>query len=653
MKVNQKGILDSLKADLKSAEQLKTELDSKIQEWRDAYDGKPYGNEQEGKSTIISRDIKRQSEWQHASLVDPFVSTSDVIKCHPITAEDREAARQSELLLNTQFCRKFNRFNFMSKAIKILDMEGTVVVQTGWDYEDEPILIESETVTQDEFGNEVVVIEQVEDIRVVRNQPTATICRNEDIYLDPTCMDDIDKAQFIIHRYETDLSTLRKDGRYKNLDRVAKSSIDEDFDFDSEDTTGFRFKDEPRKKIVVYEYWGNFDIDDDGIAEPIVCAWVGDTIIRLSSNPFPDGKPPFLVVPFNSIPFKIHGEANAELIGDNQKVKTAIYRGVLDNMAQSTNGQVGMRKLALDNINRARFLKGKHFEFNGASSDIWQGSYNAIPNSVFDVLGLMNSEIESLTGTKSFSSGITGASLGNVATAVRGTLDATAARRMHIVRNVAENLVKPLMRKWLSYNNEFLEEQEVVRITNENFVPIRRDDLDGNIDIDITVATAEDNAARSQELSFLLQTLGPNEDPMIRRHIMADIMELMRMPDRALFLRSYQDEPDPFIQQMQEIELAKAQKELELLDAKIAVEQAIATGKPFDYQLVQSRAMAEQSRARKLDSDADNADLQFLMTEEGVSHQNKLELLEKQRLGNLDVASLKAMSDNVNRRYKK
>ena len=204
----------------------------------------------------------------------------------------------------------------------------------------------------------------------------------------------------------------------------------------------------------------------------------------------------------------MHGEANAELIGDNQKVKTAVIRGMIDNMAQSNNGQVGMRKGALDPVNRKKFLGGRNFEYNGTPNDFWQGNYNSLPSSVFDMIGLMNNEIESLTGVKSFSGGINSGSLGSTATGARGALDATSTRRMNIVRNIAENLVKPLLRKWMAYNAEFLDEEEVIRVTNEEFVPIRRDDLQGRIDIDLTISTAEDNAAKAQELSFLLQTVG-------------------------------------------------------------------------------------------------------------------------------------------------
>lgn len=640
MKVKKAELLSALKADLKAAEILKREQDTAIFKWKAEYNGDPYGNEQKGKSAIVSRDIKKQSEWQHATIVDPFVSTSDVIKCVPITYEDEASARQNELLLNAQFCRKFDRYNFMSKAVKVLDQEGTLVIQTGWDYEDKEVTTIAETVIVNEYGQEVIVEQEVTETVIVKNQPTAKVCRNHDIYIDPTCQDNLDNAQFVIYRYESDLSSLRKDGRYKNLDKIDNSSMG-DYDYYNPDSTYFKFADDARKKHLVYEYWGNYDINGDGIAEPIVCAWVNDVIIRLQSNPYPDGKPPFIVVPFNSIPFKIHGEANAELIGDNQKVKTAIIRGIIDNMAQSNNGQVAVRKGALDQINRKKFIAGQNFEFNGTPNDFWQGNYNAIPGSAFDMIGLMNNEIESITGTKSFSGGINSGSLGATATGARGALDATATRRMNIVRNIAENLVKPLIRKWMAYNSEFLEDEEVVRVTNEEFVPVRRDDLDGRIDLDITISTAEDNAAKSQELSFLLQTLGPNEDPEIRRHIMADIMELMRMPDQAKRIRDYQPKPDPVQEQLKQLELQRLVLENQKLEAEIADKMARANENTIDAELKKNKAAVEAAKARKLTSEADMTDLKFIKEDEGYGHMERMELEDQKHAQRMQTEEVK------------
>jgi hypothetical protein len=666
MAVDKSKLLQSLKADLTNATPTKKQWDMKRREWTNQHNGEKYGNEEAGKSAIVSRDIKKQSEWQHASIIDPFVSSSDVVKCLPITSEDAHAARQNQLLLNTQFCRRFDRYNFMAKAVKVLDMEGTAIIQTGWDYQEEKVMADVEVVEVDEYGQQFVTTRKEEQTVVKRNQPTAKVCRNEDIYIDPTCEDDMDKCQFVIYRYETDISTLKKDGRYKNLGRVAQSlgQTSYDYDYRPEDQTRFQFKDDARRKVIVHEYWGNYDVDEDGVAEPIVCAWVNDTIIRLQDNPYPDGKPPFLVVPFNAVPFHIFGEANAELIGDNQKIKTAIMRGLIDNMAQSNNGQVGVRKGALDPVNRKKYLSGKSFEYNGTRDDFWQGSFNPLPSSAFDMLGMMNNEIESLTGVKSFSGGINGASLGQTATGARGAMDATSVRRMNIVRNISENLVKPLLRKWMVYNAEFLEEEEVVRVTNEKFVPVRRDDLDGSIDIDLSISTAEDDAAKVQQLSFLLQTLGAGLDPVITKELMAQILELSRLPDQAANLRKYEPQQDPMEQQMKQLAMEKMKAEIEKMRADVTDKMARAQENEIDAQLKQQKVQVEAAKARNLNSTADLSDLEFLERDSGTSarermqelqakHEHEMNKLQAEYLAEFDKKTFGIVADHEVARLKR
>ena len=645
MAINKSELLNKLKSDMKAADILRLEWFNKISDYRNQTFGRPYGNEIKGKSQIVSQDIRKQLEWMIPSLADPFLSTPDIIKCNPITWEDVPSARQNELLLNTQFCRKFPRYNFLMKSLKVLAMEGTLVVQTGWDYEDEEVEEMVETVVIDpESGEEMIIMAKQKVTKVKKNQPTAVVCRNEDIYIDPTCMDNMDKCQFVIHRYETDLSSLRADGRYKNLDQVEKHEGQvRDNGYYPQDHTYFTFEDKARKKMVMYEYWGNYDVNEDGIAEPIVCSWIGNTVVRLQSNPYPDKKPPFIVVPFNAVPFQIYGDSLASVIGDNQKVKTAIIRGVIDNMAQSNNGQVGMKKGSLDIANRKKFLQGNNFEYNGDKGDFWQGSYNQIPGSAFDVMTLMNNEIESQTGVKSFSGGITGNALGSSATGARGALDATATRRISLVRNIAENLIKPLMRKWMSYNAEFLEAEEIVRITNEEFIPIKRDDLTGNIDIDISISTAEDNNAKSQELSFLLQTLGNTMPFEMTQMIIAEIAKLSRMPDLEKRIRDFKQEPDPAAQQMQQAEMERLALENQKLQSEIARNNARAGEDEIDIQLKMQKAQVEAAKARKLGSEADMTDLDFLLKNDGVDRADKATEREEKRLHDLDKIALSNM----------
>jgi len=644
--VDKAKILSSLKDDLTSADSLRLETVSKVETWKKEYNGEPYGNEQKGKSKIVSRDIKRQDEWQHASLKDPFLSSADIVKCTPITAEDRQAAEQNQLILNYQFTRKFNRYKFITDSIKLLTTEGTLIVKCSWDYEDEEVEKDYPVYDLDPYSGKPVQIgiKTVKELKVLVNKPFAETCRIEDIYIDPTCQGDLDKCQFMVHRYESDLSTLRVNKKYNDK---ALNKVSEDMARDSDDYTpehekkgsSFEFKDKPRKKLIIHEYWGNYDIDGTGIAKPIICTWVNNVIIRLESNPYPDKKIPFLVVAHNSIPFQMTGEANAEMIGDNQKVSTAIKRGAIDNMANSNNGQKGIRKGSLDTLNKKRFLAGGNFEYNTNSSDFYEGSYNNLPNSMFSMLELNNNETDAITGIKSFSGGINGQGLGSTARAAGGVLDAVSVRRLDIVRNVAENLMKPLMRKWMSYNSVWLQEEEIIRITNDQHVPIRRDDLAGEVDIDIEVSTAEDNAAKSQELSFLLQTNGPNEDPGVRKIIMAQIMKLHKMPDVAKSIEEYRPEPDPYLEEMKSLELQL--KKVEILERQSRAEENSA-----DLRLKTANAVLAEAKARFTDSDTDVKDLDFMKKATGEDLSDELVKKDHDRDTQIGLKSIDSLQTN-------
>ncbi len=636
-----KQLLAAFKADLTAADSLRVEAVKNRDSWRDQYNGEPYGNEEKGKSAIVSRDIKRQDEWQHASIKDAFVADADIIKCKPVTFEDKKAAEQNELVLNSQFVRQFNRYKFMTDVIKLYYSEGTVIVKTSWLYEDEEQEVEVPRYAIDPITMQPIQVgtDIKKKLKVLVNKPDAEICRLEDIYMDPTAEGDVDKAQFFIHRYESDLSSLRKAKKYKNLKKLAVNMSRDSGDFDPTDDTDFAFEDNCRKKIIVHEYWGNYDIKGTGIAVPIVCTWVNDTIIQLEDNPYPEQSMPFLVLANNSIPFKLYGEANAELVGDNQKVTTAIKRGILDNMANSNNAQKGIRNGSLDPLNEKRFLNNKNFQFNGSPADFYEGGYNSIPASVFQVLGMINSETESMLGVKSFSGkdGISGASLGSTATSARGALDAVSVRKLDIVRNIAENMVKPIMRKWVEYNSEFLLPEEVIRITNDEFIPVKRDDLQGRIDIVIQISTSEDNSAKAQELAFMLQTGQQTMDEGEVRLIRAEIARLQKMPDLADKIENFKPpEPDQYALEMRDLEKEK-------LKAEIEERLSRARENEVDLRAKTAKAILDEARAKKLGTESDLNDLEFTRKADGTDFNETMTEKEHDRT---TTAGMKIMENN-------
>lgn len=650
-----------LKQDLLDAQQHHDSQVSQIDNWLENLHvtGKAKVNTGKGNSSVVPKLIRKQAEWRYAALSEPFLSTSDVFNVRPVTWEDRNAAQQNQLVLNNQFNTQLDKVSFIDDYVRTAVDEGTVVVRVGWDYQEEEYEEEVPNVEffinpelaplhqqlaqlreQDpqRYASEVspelqqaheLSLEQGQPVeasingtkrekrvRVLVNRPTLEVCDYRNVVIDPTCKGDIDKAGFVIYSFESCLSELERDGKYHNLGFInveANSILGEPDHAAQEGSKTFNFADKARKKFVVHEYWGYRDIDGSGRVQPIVAAWVGDVLIRLERNPFPDQKIPFVTVPYLPVRRSVYGEPDGALLEDNQKIIGAVTRGMIDIMGKSANGQTGIRKDMLDVTNKRRFEQGKDYEFN-ANVDPRQGifmhTYPEIPMSAQFMLQLQNQEAESLTGVRSFNQGISGNSLGDVAAGIRGALDAASKRELGILRRLSAGMIK-IGRKLISMNAEFLSETEVIRVTEEEFVPVRRDDLAGNFDLELSISTAEEDNNKAQELAFMLQTMGNSMDPTMSQMILADIARLRKMPDLAKRIESYQPQPDPLAQKQRELEL-------QLLEAELQEKQSVIA-------LNQAKIQTEAAKAKHLESQADLADLDFVEQESGVKQERDLQ----------------------------
>ena len=662
--------LQNLKQDYLDAKSTHDAQVTKIEGWLDNLNvtGKALVKTPDGNSKIVPKLIRKQAEWRYSALTEPFLSTTDLFNVAPVTWEDKDAAKQNELMLNHQFNVHIDKTHFIDEFVRAAVDEGTVIVRTGWEFSEEEYEEEVPVVQfqpNEAFGETLQQIQQLQaenptrfdidvpdelkqaleismqqgfpmepvvvgseiqtKVKTVYNRPTLSVCDFRNVIIDPTCYGDIDKASFVIYSFESSLSELEKDGRYKNLNmvNVDTSSILGMPDHATTDgSKNFNFSDKPRKKFVVYEYWGYWDIDGSGIVKPFVASWVGDTLIRMEENPFPDKKIPFVVCSYLPIKRSVYGEPDGSLLEDNQKVIGAVTRGMIDILGKSANGQTGIRKDMLDATNRRKFEKGMDYEFNPGVDPrvgVFMHTYPEIPNSAQFMLQLQNMEAESLTGVKSFTQGVSAQSLGQVAAGIRGALDAASKRELGILRRLSNAILK-IGRKIISMNSEFLSDEEVVRVTNEEFVKIDRKDLAGNFDIRLSISTAEEDNAKAEELAFMLQTGASSADPGEVRMIRAEIARLRKMPDLAKKIESYQPPPpDPMQQQLQQLEMAKLEAEVALLQAKVANEQATA-------QLNGAKIGTEQAKAANLSSDTDIKNLDFVEQESGVKQERAKEL---------------------------
>ena len=673
---------------------------AKVRRWLDYrnIEGEATPKKIVGRSSVAPKLIRKQAEWRYSSLEEPFLSTDNLFTVRPTTAGDIERSRQNSLILNNQFDTQIDKVKFIGDYVRDAVDTGRVIVEVGWVTEEVPVtrivpeytyvpaddlalaeqyiqLAQLKLQSEDLYFNRVdegidkaimiyaetgqlYAAEQTSEVEVqevveVKNQPWIEVCESENILIDPSCGGNIEKAQFIGKKHKASLSDLRKDGRYSNLDQLLIESANpiHDPDFkDSSDIHTFAFEDKPRKQFVVNSYWGYWDIDGDGITVPFVASWVGNTMIRLEKQPFPFNQPPFATAVYMPIRRSVNGEPDAELLIENQRVVGATMRGMVDLLARSANAQTGTKTGFLDASNERRYARGENYKFQ-ANGDprhsVYQHTFPEIPQSAYNMLTLMNTEAESLTGVKAFASGINSQALGNTVGGGRDALDAASKREAGILRRLAKGILD-IGRMIIAMNAEWLSEEEVIRVTDNEFIKVRRDDLAGKYDLKLNISTAEDNHRRAQELAFMLQTTGPNGDPGEVRLIRAEIARLRNMPELAQRIENYKPEPDPVA--MQEMEL-----KFKLLEAQIAKEQMLALkhrteAEANGYRGVKDGAQAELNMAkagtesakiRNMHSDSDNKDLDYLQKYNNVGHRQEIEKKNVDALNEISKEAIK------------
>lgn len=667
--------LQQLKLDLQSAKPSHDAQVSKIGKWNELLkvEGRAKPKPVKGRSSVQPKMIRRQAEWRYSALTEPFLGSNKLFTVSPTTFEDGEAARQNELVLNYQFRSKLNRVNFIDNFVRATVDEGTSIIQVGWErkttkakeavpvytyyapqsqeqldalqqalelkqvdprgYNEKiPPELQAAVDFYEETGQASVAQQTGEEVteveKIVLNHPTAVVLDPANVVIDPSCNGDLDKALFVMVSFETNKASLLAQGkRYQNLDMVnweGAAPINEP-DHATNTPTDFQFADKLRKKVVAVEYWGFWDIHNNGTLEPIVATWIGDVLIRMELNPFPDGKLPFILVPYLPVKRELYGEPDAELLEDNQRILGALIRGMIDLLGKSANAQQGFAKGLLDPLNRRRYDNGQDYEFNpnlSPQQGLITHTYPELPNSALMMLNLQNQEAEALTGVKSFAGGVSGDAYGDVAAGIRGALDAASKREMAILRRLAKG-INDLGQKIIAMNAVFLSEEEVIRITNQEFVTVKREDLKGQFDLEVDISTAEVDNAKAQDLAFMLQTLGNTVDQSLTLKILAEICRLKRMPELAEELKNFKPQPDPMVQQMKELELEHKKAEIAEM---------------------QSRAALNQAKARQAQADAGKIELDVIEQGTGTQHARNKDLQQSQAQGNKELQVTKALT---------
>ncbi len=619
-----KNVFNDLRHDFESAKDAKTDIDELINEWNDLYYGvrrntdgdviKPKAN----KSSITMKEVAKQIEWQKPNVTEPFTSTR-----HPIdltAMKNPNRARHLEKWANHQFTTIFDREEFIDQATDVLLREGTVWVQTSWERKtgNERLVVpsismeelmqnqqEPDEIEQNkdgtfkvEYNNEVTTF----------NDPESVVCRNEHCFPDPTARTEKEMRFFCIVKLMT-ISDLRALGNIPEdkLESLQSKVTSED----REDTTAgihrneeakrygytdeYEPKDKVRKQIRIVEYWGFYDLDDDGIAEPIrgyFAEKYNDNLL-VEENPMPFKDIPFDRSVYSARPFSLWGNAMAFFLGDNQRAKTGIVRGIFDNMSLANNGQKFMQRGAVDYVNFKRMNNGERYIFVNKPDAIKDGSFNQLPSSMFNTLQMFTKESEDLVGVSSGGPALSNENVGKDGQQAQLTM--SQQRMAAIVRNLS-NLLRKMISKWISMAEVFLSDDQIRAM----FIDGEQVDMNvfagsSEAKIKVRVGTEVNRNMKLQQYNMLMQQAATLEDelpPGAMKSMVAEMFDLFDMHATATATRMYKKEPSQEEQAMMQMKLKEQQLNLQKLETEISVMQ-----KDVDAKYMNSQARMMEANA--------------------------------------------------------
>lgn len=716
----QKGLTDwknepsvnDLDHDFKAAESSQEDFRAKLKEYKLTRDGgKPITASKPGKSVARPLVVRKLNEWKYSAMEEPFLNTPDMYTLNPRTAEDTEAAFQNALVLNYQWGTQVPKIKIVGNIVRNFVDEGTVIVKTGWEAEygmstveeEQPVYAspeESYQLIQEAVNNGEMAPERaqammemgepvqtgvekvyVEKETLVVNQPTYEVCITGNVTIDPTCEGVMANANFAVHEYDIDFATLTKDayteevivdpetgeesvessGFYHNLDKLQASGDSTHDEFKSDASNNFEYQDTPRKKLRAYEYWGFWDIHGTGELVSIVATWINNVMVRMEENPFPHKRIPFSIAVYMPQKQEIHGEPDAALLKENQESIGRMTRAAHDITATVAVGQTFVDENFFPSpTQKNNYESGNTVYYRGGmqpKNAVFKQSVEAVPNTVFNMISMQTADAEALTGTRPFNTGANG-SLTGTATGVRSAMDSTAKRELSVLRRLSDLFVD-MGRMTIAMNQAFLSEEEVVRVTNSEFITIRRDDLAGNFDLRIEISTPEKDNEIADKLMTLMQTNAANMDSKLAQMHYVKIAKLWKLDDLAEEVGSYVPESDPRESELLDLQLENAKlenqkllKDLEEADSRII--ERISRSEENELDMTNKAAQAElraaqaelalanaklaAANAGKVEAEQDHLDQDFIDRTDGSKRTREIEDQE-----------FKAMTDQASR----
>ena len=475
------------------------------------YLGEKFGNEQEGRSQVVSTDVADTIEWILPHLVRIFASGENTVSFEPTGREDIEVAEQATHFVNHIWNHDNDGFLNFYTWFKDALLSKNGFVKIWWDDHFDLVRETYEGLTKEErlyilADPEVEILEESErraeegtpvyDITVGRKKSEGRV-RIEPVppeeFLISAEAKNLEDARFVGHRQRRTLSSLIQEGYPEDQiqDLVSDNALlsQEAQARDTVDAAtslaGNLVSNAAMREVQVTECYIRVDLDGDGIAERRQITVAGPEA-RVLKNEVWEGPVPFASLTPVIMPHRFYGLAMADLVKDIQLIKSTILRQYLDGLYLANNPR--QEAVEANIIEPSELLTSRpggiiRVKEPGSIRPLMTGF---IGGQAMEGLAYADGMRENRSGVSPRTQGLSDNPLHGTASGQRMLLNASQSKIELIARIFAETGVKRAFKIILSLVSRYQNRERIVRLRN-TWVAMDPREWDSEMDLRVSV----------------------------------------------------------------------------------------------------------------------------------------------------------------------
>lgn len=425
-----------------------------------SYNGQPYGDEEDGRSQVVARDVAETTDYMLTAIMDVMVGSGRVVEFEPQNEGDEDRCDDATEAMHFLY-RKKSGYRLIHDWAKAGLLEKIAVVKTCVDSKRQrhegiyhPAELPEHAIEAEETG-EVHPLDGSPLYRAVTLENGPVEFRDyfvplEEFGFSPDATADLDNAPYLNHHPLKTLSELVAMG----FDREVVEGLRT---HEAEDTTGLGFaRDDGRtfaadsrkgmlRKVRYLEEYCFYDLDNDGIAERLKVCRVGDNILDIAVA---DEQPFEFWCPF-PMEGRLVGQSFADKTMDIQRVNTVLERlgldGLYHNLAPGTFiHEDSCNEHTIDDLLTIR--PGRLVRFKGAVPPVpeQRGDLSTV---AFNAIEFKIRQREARTGITRLNKGVDEDTLNDTAKGQAQLMSRGQQMERYIIRNFAEAVARLFMKK--------------------------------------------------------------------------------------------------------------------------------------------------------------------------------------------------------------